>query len=397
MARHRSPRGRQDESTSVFDDEPAVPEPRAQSSSAPSDEDWMPAPRRPTHSGGFDAEPVDRPGTDLAELETRSLFEPAEPEPAEPEPAEPEEARTEAIRPPARRSRGAARRRMRASGARRRADRAGRPSTRTLFLVAGAVVALVAGGTVLVGLRSNSGSGESTNANIPLAQPAVPPAADAPAGPAPDVPAPDVPAAPPKVKPSPATKPGTAAKSTTKNAAKKPAATGNKASGGTGSDGGPAYAGTSKQLKIELTGYSYQDNTPPGSAEVSNPVLHKKAGGTGTYADPITVAVPGKGTGIFKAGSRFYLPTVKRYVIAEDTGASAAGSGDGHLDMWIGGEGGTKSATDACMNKITGDVPAEYNPPPGRPVLSGPIYAGGKCNIPGGGGSSSKSSSSEDN
>lgn len=387
MARHRSPRGRQDESTSVFDDEPAVPEPRAQSPSAPSDEDWMPAPRRPTHSGEFDAEPVDRPGTDLAELETRSLFEPAEPEPAEPE----VEGRTEAIRPPTLRSRGAARKRSRQGGARRRADRSGRPSTRTLFLVAGAVVALVAGGTVLVGLRSNSGSGESTNANVPLAQPAVPPAADAPAGPAPDVPA-----VPPKVKPSPATKPSTAAKSTTKNAAKKPAATGNaatgnKASGGTGSGGGPAYTGTSKQLKIELTGYSYQDNTPPGSAEVSNPVLHKKAGGTGTYADPITVAVPGKGSGIFKAGSRFYLPTVKRYVIAEDTGASAAGSGDGHLDMWIGGEGGTKSATDACMNKITGDVPAEYNPPPGRPVLPGPIYANGKCNIPGGGGSSSKS------
>lgn len=367
MARHRSPRGRQDESTTVLDDRPAVPEPRARSASAPSDQDWMPAPRRPTHSGEFDAEPLDRPGTDLAALETRSLFEPADPEVV---------AQTEAIRAPTRRSRAAVRKRLRKGGARRWTDRAKRPSTRTLFLVAGAVVALVAGGTVLVGLRSNGGSGESTNANVPLAQPAVPPAA----------PAPEVPAAPRKANPSPATKPNTAAKSTSKPAAKKPATTGGTLSG---SGGGPAYTGTSKQLKIELTGYSYQDNTPPGSAEVSNPILHKKAGGTGTYADPITVAVPGKGSGLFKAGSRFYLPTVKRYVIAEDTGASAASSGDGHLDMWIGGEGGTKSATDSCMNKITGDVPAEYNPPPGRPVLAGPIYANGRCNIPGGGGGSS--------
>src|SRR5512135_1310636 len=36
------------------------------------------------------------------------------------------------------------------------------------------------------------------------------------------------------------------------------------------------------------TGYTWFDNTPPGSGEISHPVLHAKAGGTGTYADPIT-------------------------------------------------------------------------------------------------------------
>lgn len=141
--------------------------------------------------------------------------------------------------------------------------------------------------------------------------------------------------------------------------------------------------GPVQQKKIWLTGYSYQDNTPAGSSIVSTPVLHKEAGGTGTYADPITVAVPGKGNGIWKSGSRFYLPTVKRYVIAEDTGASKAPSGqDGHLDMWIGGQGGTKSATDSCMDKITATgVPAQYNPPSTLPVIHGPIFSGGKCNI----------------
>jgi hypothetical protein len=142
--------------------------------------------------------------------------------------------------------------------------------------------------------------------------------------------------------------------------------------------------GSQKQLRIWLTGYSWQDNTPPGSSTVSKPILHREAGGTGTYTDPITVAVPGQGNGIWSAGSRFYLPTVKRYVIVEDTGASAAPSGqDGHLDMWIGGQGGSRSATDACMDKITGtDVPAVLNPPPGLPVNEGPIFGDQGCTVP---------------
>ncbi|HEY1968446.1 MAG TPA: hypothetical protein VGH89_10900, partial [Pseudonocardia sp.] len=128
----------------------------------------------------------------------------------------------------------------------------------------------------------------------------------------------------------------------------------------------------------------YQDNTPAGSATVSHPILHKVAGGTGTYADPITVAVPGKGSGIWKAGSRFYLPSVKRYVIVEDTGASPAPSGDaGHLDMWVDGQGGSKSASDKCMDQITTQsATAIYNPPSNLPVIPGSITKNGKCNLP---------------
>jgi LysM repeat protein len=142
--------------------------------------------------------------------------------------------------------------------------------------------------------------------------------------------------------------------------------------------------GASKQMKIWLTGYSYQDNTPAGSATVSHPILHKVAGGTGTYADPITVAVPGKGSGIWKAGARFYLPSVKRYVIVEDTGASPAPSGDaGHLDMWVDGQGGSKSASDKCMDQITTQsATAIYNPPSNLPVMPGSITKNGKCNVP---------------
>jgi LysM repeat protein len=146
----------------------------------------------------------------------------------------------------------------------------------------------------------------------------------------------------------------------------------------------PAARGPAKQLRIELTGYSFQDNTPAGSAEVSHPILHKDAGGQGTFADPITVAVPGSGSDMaWQPGTRFYLPSVKRYVIVEDSGASGASGGvDTHLDMWIDGEQGSRSATDACMDKVTGDVAAQLNPPAGLPVLAGPIF-GRSCNIPG--------------
>lgn len=143
----------------------------------------------------------------------------------------------------------------------------------------------------------------------------------------------------------------------------------------------PATAG--KQTRIELTGYSWHDNTPAGSSAVSSPILHRTAGGQGTYADPITVAVPGSGgrTAV-KPGTRFYLPTVRRYVIVEDSGASPASSGGTHLDVWIDGRDGSRSAAEACMNRITGSVSAEVNPPAGRPVMAGPIYSGGVCRIP---------------
>jgi hypothetical protein len=51
--------------------------------------------------------------------------------------------------------------------------------------------------------------------------------------------------------------------------------------------------------------------------------------------------------------------------------------------MWIGGQGATRQATDACEKAITGlDVPAVYNPAPGYPVIPGPVFANNTCNIP---------------
>lgn len=146
----------------------------------------------------------------------------------------------------------------------------------------------------------------------------------------------------------------------------------------------PVAGPGSHQLSIWLTGYSFQDNTPPGSPIVGEPVLHKVASGSGTFADPITVAVPGhEGKMDWKPGTKFYLPTVQRYVIVEDSGAAPPPStAQTHLDMWVEGKDGTKEATDACESEFTGNVPAQVNPPDGLPVMAGPIFAAGRCNVP---------------
>ena len=46
-----------------------------------------------------------------------------------------------------------------------------------------------------------------------------------------------------------------------------------------------------RHMTVFLTGYSYWDNTPPASAIIGRPVIHQFAAGTGTYDDPVTLAV----------------------------------------------------------------------------------------------------------
>ncbi|HSG54645.1 MAG TPA: hypothetical protein VLA45_04250, partial [Paracoccaceae bacterium] len=117
-----------------------------------------------------------------------------------------------------------------------------------------------------------------------------------------------------------------------------------------------------------VTGYSYWDNTPPGSSEISHPVVHRRAGGTGTYDDPITLAVGhqiigGRDLLDYQAGTRFYLKSLRKYAIVEDTcgdgfrpqaGPCHTGyKGNPWLDIYVDGAGSRRAASDQCMNKIT--------------------------------------------
>jgi hypothetical protein len=155
-----------------------------------------------------------------------------------------------------------------------------------------------------------------------------------------------------------------------------------------------AASGTA--IRAYITGYSYFDNTPPGSAAVSNPVLHKQAGGTGAYADPITVAVGhvitgGKDVLDWKAGTRFYVPNIRRYLIVEDTCGDGPTPQDGPchtgyprsastwLDVWAGGEGGSRSGANSCLNQITGVWDVIVNPSASYAVTPGSVYSSGGC------------------
>jgi hypothetical protein len=141
-----------------------------------------------------------------------------------------------------------------------------------------------------------------------------------------------------------------------------------------------------------ITGYSYWDNTPAGTAEISNPVIHAKAGGTGTYTDPITLAVGhsiinGKDILDYPAGTKFYLPYLRKYVIVEDTcgdgntpqnGPCHTGyKGNVWIDLYVDGQNLSRSLSDACMDKITDVHAVIKNPGPNYPVVAGALTATG--------------------
>jgi hypothetical protein len=156
-------------------------------------------------------------------------------------------------------------------------------------------------------------------------------------------------------------------------------------------------ASTEKSFTAYVTGYTYYDNTPPGSAAISNPVLHSRAGGTGTYDDPITVAVghslaSGRDVLDYPAGTRFYLQYLKRYFIVEDTcgDGSRPENGPCHvhpsnvtawLDIWVDGQGGSENAATSCAERITGNEPVILNPGRGHTVVAGAVSRNGNCAI----------------
>lgn len=163
-----------------------------------------------------------------------------------------------------------------------------------------------------------------------------------------------------------------------------------------------ADASTPNTLKAYTTGYSWFDNTPPGSATISHPVLHKTAGGKGTYSDPVTVAVGhsiinGKDILDYPKGTRFYIPNVRKYFVVEDTcgDGKTPQNGPCHsltkapkgvtvwLDLWIGGKGSTRKQANDCMSKVTDGNGAIHTailkPRRDYVTVSGDILLNGKC------------------
>lgn len=145
-----------------------------------------------------------------------------------------------------------------------------------------------------------------------------------------------------------------------------------------------------KTIQFYTTAYDRPDNTPRNSAEVSNHKVpthvdakgNEVAAGTGTYDDPITLAVghtfDKNGNDIldYPEGTMFYDAHLQKYLIVEDTcGDGDDGSINGchvgytengkkypWVDIWV--DGGTVGASKAsdCMDKVTDIHPLIMNP-----------------------------------
>jgi 3D (Asp-Asp-Asp) domain-containing protein len=133
-----------------------------------------------------------------------------------------------------------------------------------------------------------------------------------------------------------------------------------------------------QELIVKQTCYGYPDNDPPNSDQISHPVVHRKAGGTGTYTDPITVAVaPAQ----IPYGTLFYVRDFQKYLVAEDWCQESVdefkrGVKKVHLDVWVGGKGARRKAVLAFENSITNENRRVImNPKPDYPVIAGPLYS----------------------
>jgi hypothetical protein len=147
---------------------------------------------------------------------------------------------------------------------------------------------------------------------------------------------------------------------------------------------GGGSTGTSRQ--VQITFYGSYDNDPKGSLGIAHPVIHQEAGGTGTYADPLTFASPA-GTGAYKWGQIIYVPSVQKYFIREDECAVSWTAPDGcgdvdMVDLYVGNPSSVEAVT-KCEEALTvdGDSVIILDPDPNRTVDPTPLWnqSTGKC------------------
>lgn len=146
-------------------------------------------------------------------------------------------------------------------------------------------------------------------------------------------------------------------------------------------------SGTSRM--VHITFYGSWDNDPPGALTICCGVIHgQNAGGTGTYADPLTFASP-EGDGEYETGQIIYVPSVRKYFIREDICAVSWTAEDGcgdvdMVDLYVGNPSSAEAVVE-CQNSLTkdDDVDSEIivDPDPNRLVDPGLIWnqSTGEC------------------
>ena len=141
------------------------------------------------------------------------------------------------------------------------------------------------------------------------------------------------------------------------------------------------------EVKAFMTLYGYVDNSPPGR-DIAHPCRHQVAGGTGTYANPVTFA-----TDIHELAwcQRIYVPYMKRYFIHEDECSECDHDWTTvhrfRFDMWAGGDASSKknperAALLACEDALTrgNSITDAHNPvviiepPRNLAVTTSPIF-----------------------
>lgn len=121
-----------------------------------------------------------------------------------------------------------------------------------------------------------------------------------------------------------------------------------------------------------VTWYSAVDNDPPGSRVIAHPVLHERAGGTGTYDDPITFATEYDDT--YPVGTRIYMPYLRKYFIREDD--CQCRHAPHHVDLWMAAPHADRRVL-RCEVRMGFDTPMPIVRNPHRyfPVDPTPMYA----------------------
>ncbi|WP_394840866.1 hypothetical protein LZC95_27795 [Pendulispora brunnea] len=123
---------------------------------------------------------------------------------------------------------------------------------------------------------------------------------------------------------------------------------------------------------MSVTLYGAWDNTPPG-ANIAYPKIHGKAGGTGTFSDPVTFA---SNKDEFAPGSKVYYPFLKKYFIMEDDCTRCdtdwSNGKKWHIDLWAGNS--TDPAIGDCERSLTRSGEVILNPPSNEPVDTTPIF-----------------------
>jgi 3D (Asp-Asp-Asp) domain-containing protein len=133
---------------------------------------------------------------------------------------------------------------------------------------------------------------------------------------------------------------------------------------------------------MNVTFYGWPDNSPPGNAIAypkngGFPTVHDGAGGTGTFADPITLATD---EAEIPVGTILYIGFIEKYLVMEDDctecDADWSSGMHRHVDVWMNSNAAANAAdVIACEDQWTqAAAQVEVNAPPGLPVTTSPLF-----------------------